>query len=59
MKNLQKQDKLVGKTWDNKWEIDIKFGVFKFKEIRERLKSFTLRNIALLLQPLENNRENV
>ena len=38
-KNLQKQDKLV--RWDKKRKIHIKFDVFKFKEITERLESFS------------------
>ena len=36
-----------------------KFGVLMFKEIRERLKSFTVRNITFLLQPFERKKENV
>lgn len=38
MEKLAKKDKLVKKTWDKIWKIDIKFGAFKFKEIRERLE---------------------
>ena len=45
-KKLQKQDKLV--RWDKKWNIHIKFEVFKFKEIRERLESFS-ENCYILL----------
>ena len=39
-----------------KWEIDIKFGVLKFKEIREKLESFRRRNITFLLLPFEKKR---
>ena len=42
-----------------KQKIDIKFGVYQFKEIRERLGSFRMRNITFLLQPFERRRENV
>ena len=44
-KNLQKQEKLVRNTWDKKWKFDKKkkFGVFKFKEIRKRLESVSLK----------------
>ena len=33
-----------------KWEFDIKFGVFKFKEIRERLESFSLEKSKNFMQ---------
>ncbi|WZZ36577.1 hypothetical protein YC2023_019978 [Brassica napus] len=36
-----------------------KFGVLMFKKIRERLESFTVRNITFLLQPFERKKENV
>ncbi|KAG5406881.1 hypothetical protein IGI04_013000 [Brassica rapa subsp. trilocularis] len=36
-----------------------KFGVLMFKKIRERLKSFRVRNIIFLLQPFERKKENV
>ena len=42
IKNLQKQDKWWEINETKRWETDIKFGVFKFKEIRERFESFEL-----------------
>ena len=45
IKNVEKQDILVRKTWHKKWEINVKFGIFKIKEIRERLGSFSLKKI--------------
>ena len=39
--------------------MDIKFGVLMFKEIRERLESFRVRNITFLLQSFERKKENV
>ena len=41
-----------------KREIDIKLVVFKFKEIREKLENYRLRNITFLLQPF-NRREKM
>ena len=40
-------------------ETDIKFGVFKFKRIKERFESFRMRNITFLLQIFERKIENV
>ena len=39
--------------------MDLKFGVLMFKDIRERLESFRVRNITILLQPFESKKENV
>ncbi|KAG5407891.1 hypothetical protein IGI04_014010 [Brassica rapa subsp. trilocularis] len=39
--------------------MDIKFGVLMFKEIRERLESFRVRNITFLLQSFERKKDNV
>ena len=36
--------------------MDLKFGVLMFKEIRERLESFRVRNITLLLEPFERKK---
>ena len=36
-----------------------KFGVLMFKEIRERLESFRVRNITFLMQAFERKEENV
>ena len=52
MKNLQKQNKSV-----RRHEIDIKFGVFKFKEIREGFESLRMRNNTFLLQPFERKKK--
>ena len=38
-----------------KWEIDIKLGVFKVQEIREMLEGLRVKNIRFLLQPFEKN----
>ena len=38
--------------------MDIKFGVLMFKESRERLESFKVRNITFLLQPFARKKEN-
>ena len=35
------------------------FDVYKFKEIRERLESFKMRNITFLLQPFKRKKDNV
>ena len=43
--------------WQKKWEIDIKFGVFKFKEIRKRLESFSLEKIRILCNKSLPNEE--
>ena len=58
MKNLQKEDKLV-RRHKKKMRNGFKFGVLMFKEIRERLESFRVRNITFLLQPFERKKENV
>lgn len=50
-----KQNKAVRK----RWEIDIHFGTFKIKEIRERLYSFRVRNIIYIFKPFERKRENM
>ena len=47
MKNLQTKYKLV-RRHKKMWEIDIKFGVLMFEEIREGLESFRVRNIIFL-----------
>ena len=47
-KNLQKQDKWWEINETKRWETDIKFGVFKFKEIRERFESFELEDEKLI-----------
>ena len=39
--------------------MDLKFDVLMFKEIREMLESFRVRNFTFLLQPFERNKENV
>ena len=50
-KSLQKQDKLVRKTWDKKNEKLIKqIGVFKFKNIRKKLKSVSLKKCKSFMQ---------
>lgn len=61
IKNLQKHDKLMRKTWDKKVKKKLiqSFGVFKFKEIGESLESLRTRNITFLFQSFERKRENV
>ncbi|WZY77493.1 hypothetical protein YC2023_023877 [Brassica napus] len=39
--------------------MDLKFGFLMFKEIRERLERFRVRNITFFLQPFESKKENV
>ena len=39
--------------------MNIKFGVLMFKEIRERLESFRVRNITFILQSFERKKENL
>ena len=58
IKNMQKEDKLV-KRHKKKMRNRFKFGVLMFKEIKERLKSFRVRNITFLLHPFKRKKENV
>ena len=39
--------------------MDLKFGFLMFKEIRERLERFRVRNITFFLQPFESKKEIV
>ena len=58
MKNLQKKDKLV-RRHKKKMRNGFKVWFLMFKEIRERLERFRVRNITFFLQPFESKKENV